>query len=151
MLREKPAHLLNPDFKTWDDLLVTATDDVLARLDRESVSPEHATWGRANTAHIVHPFSRTLPGYLASWLNMPADPLPGDHDMPRVQAPADGASERFVVSPGRESEGIFHMPGGQSGHPLSPYYRAGHAAWVRGDPTPFLPGKTEHTLTLSPK
>jgi penicillin amidase len=65
-----------------------------------------------------------------------------------VQAPDDGASERFVVSPGREEKGIFHMPGGESGHPLSPYFKAGHEAWVRGEPTPFLPGKTEHTLTL---
>ena len=50
-----------------------------------------------------------------------------------------------------KSEGIFEMPGGQSGHPLSPFYRAGHEAWVRGEPTPFLPGKTEHTLTLTPQ
>ena len=69
---------------------------------------------------------------------------------PRVQTPSHGASERFVVSPGHEHEGIFHMPAGQSGHPLSPYYRAGHTAWVRGEPTPFLPGRTEHTLMLKP-
>jgi penicillin amidase len=42
------------------------------------------------------------------------------------------------------------MPGGQSAHPLSPFYRAGHQAWVRGEPTPFLPGPTQHTLTLQP-
>jgi len=67
-----------------------------------------------------------------------------------VQAPDDGASERFVVSPGREEEGIFEMPGGESGHPLSPFFQAGHEAWVKGLPTPFLPGPTAHTLTLSP-
>ncbi len=42
------------------------------------------------------------------------------------------------------------MPGGQSGHPMSPHYRAGHEAWVKGEPTPFLPGETVHTLTLVP-
>jgi penicillin amidase len=42
------------------------------------------------------------------------------------------------------------MPGGQSGHPWSPFYRAGHEAWVRGEPTPFLPGLTQYTLTLHP-
>jgi penicillin amidase len=68
--------------------------------------------------------------------------------MPRVQHPDNGASERFIVSPGHEDEGIFHMPGGQSGHPLSPYYRAGHDAWVHGYQTPFLPGAAEHTLIL---
>jgi len=61
-----------------------------------------------------------------------------------------GASERFAVSPGGEATGILHMPGGQSGHPWSPFYRAGHEAWVRGEPTPFLPGPTQHTLTLHP-
>jgi penicillin amidase len=81
---------------------------------------------------------------------MPAEPLPGDSDLPRVQGPDFGASERLVVSPGHEAEGILHLPGGQSGHPLSPYYRAGHAAWARGEPTPLLPGLAQHTLTLQP-
>jgi penicillin amidase len=67
-----------------------------------------------------------------------------------VQSPTFGASERFGVSPGRESEGYLHMPGGQSGHPLSPFYRAGHAAWVRGEATAFLPGPAQHTLKLVP-
>ena len=150
MLREKPAHLLNPRFATWNDLLVAAADETIADLDRQGVLPVQATWGRHNTARIRHPLGAVLPAWLAGWLNLPADQLPGDSYMPRVQGPAFGASERFVVSPGRETEGIFHMPGGQSGHPLSPFYRAGHAAWVRGEPAPFLPGKTEHTLEFRP-
>ena len=56
----------------------------------------------------------------------------------------------MIVSPGREASGIMHMPTGQSGHPLSPYYANSHDAWVTGKATPFLPGKTEHTLTLTP-
>ena len=71
--------------------------------------------------------------------------------MPRVQEGDFGASERFSVSPGHEDQGYFHMPGGQSGHPLSPYYRAGFMEWARGEPLPFLPGKAEHTLTLQPE
>ena len=75
-------------------------------------------------------------------------PLPGDVDMPRLQGPSFGSSERIVVSPGKEEAGYFHMPVGQSGHPLSPHYGDGHAAWEEGKPTPFLPGKTVHTLKL---
>ncbi len=45
-------------------------------------------------------------------------------------------------------DGLLNMPGGQSGHPLSPFYRAGHEAWVRGEPAPFLPGPAVHVLTL---
>ena len=57
----------------------------------------------------------------------------------------------MVVSPGREELGFFHMPAGQSGHPLSPFYGKGHAAWVKGEPTPFLPGPAVHTLRLEPE
>jgi penicillin amidase len=70
--------------------------------------------------------------------------------MPRVAGPKFGQSERLVVSPGREEAGLFDMPGGQSGHPLSPFFLRGHADWVKGKPTPLLPGPAEHTLTITP-
>lgn len=151
LLREKPAHLLNSKFASWDALLVDAVDDVIAKVDKVGHTLPHANWGSRNIARIHHPFGNLLPAWASGWLNMPADPLPGDDDMPRVQRPTHGAMERFVVSPGREQEGIFHMPGGQSAHPLSPYFRAGHEAWVKGEPTPFLPGATVHTLILKPQ
>ncbi|MBP9912582.1 MAG: penicillin acylase family protein [Opitutaceae bacterium] len=150
MLHEKPAHLLDLKFTTWDELLIAAADAMVSNLDESGVALDQATWGRRNTARLQHPFARLLPSWLTGWLNLPADPLAGDDHMPRVQTPTFGASERFVVSPGHEAEGIMHLPGGQSGNPLSPFYRAGHAAWVKGEPTPFLPGPVQHTLTLVP-
>ena len=150
MLREKPAHLLDSAFATWDALLLAAADDVVTGIEKSGTSLAGATWGRQNTVRIRHPFSYAMPAVLTGWLNLATTALPGDHDMPRVQGPKHGASMRMVVSPGREAEGIYHMPGGQSGHPLSPFYRAGHPAWERGDPTPFLPGTTAHTVTLTP-
>jgi hypothetical protein len=53
---------------------------------------------------------------------MPPRQLPGDDDMPRVQAPDFGATLRLVVSPGREEEGFFQMPGGESGNSISRHY-----------------------------
>jgi penicillin amidase len=91
-----------------------------------------------------------LPGFAKRLLCMPFEPLTGDSNMPRVTAPDFGASERMVVSPGHEADGIIHMPGGQSGNPLSPYWGAGHGDWVTGRATPFLPGPPEHTLQLVP-
>jgi len=85
---------------------------------------------------------------LSRWLDMNKDPLPGDDHMPRVHSPTNGSSERFVVSPGREDKGYFHMPTGQSSHPLSPYFGAGHRAWLTGEKTPFLPGPTRYSLIL---
>ena len=70
--------------------------------------------------------------------------------MPRVQSPGFGASQRMAVTPGREADGYFHMPGGQSGHPLSPWYGNSQEAWASGEPTPFLPGPAAHRLMLRP-
>lgn len=154
LLRAKPAHLLAPDYATWDALLLAAADDVVTAVSRDSSSLGTATWGKKNLLRLRHPLAAALPTWLPSaltaWLRFPATPMFGDTDLPRMQNADHGPSLRLVVSPGREAEGLFHMPGGQSGHPLSPHFRAGHQAWLRGDPTPLLPGKTEHTLTLAP-
>lgn len=150
ILEARPAHLLDPSYKSWDELLVASADDVATSYARRGIDPRTATWGQRNTARIEHPLADALPHWAAGWLSMPAEALAGDTNMPRVQGPSYGASERFVVSPGHESEGIFEMPGGQSANPLSPYFSAGYEAWVRGNPTPFLPGPAEHTLDLEP-
>ncbi len=150
ILRARPPHLLDPAFATWDDLLAAAVDDVSATYGRQGADPRGATWGAQNTARIAHPFARMLPGWASHWLSMPAVPLAGDSNMPRIQEPSFGASMRFVVSPGREAAGIFQMPGGECSNPMSPYFRSGFDAWASGKPTPFLPGAAEHSLVLSP-
>ena len=148
LVSQRPNHLLDPKFKTWTDLLLAAADRVAADATAAGGIATY-TWGRVNTVRIRHPLSRGAP-MLGPLLDMPAEELPGDSNMPRVQGPTFGASERFAVSPGREQEGYMHMPTGQSGHPLSPHYRDANAAWADGEATPFLPGPTVHTLTLRP-
>lgn len=149
LVSEQPMHLLAPEYPDWDALVLASLDAVAARAVKASGSLAAHTWGRRNTVRIRHPLSRAL-GPLAVLLDVPPLQLPGDSHMPRVQGVGFGASERFVVSPGREESGILHLPGGQSGHPLSPYYRAGVASWANGEPTPFLPGATMHVLPLVP-
>ena len=150
LVTERPAHLLDPRFRSWDDELLAAVDEMIAAVAKEN-GPDLArrTWGERNTARIQHPLSLAVP-LLGRWLDVPARQLPGDEDMPRVQGRTHGASERLVVSPGHEETGLFHMPVGQSGHPLSPYYQKGHDAWEEGRATPFLPGRAVHRLTLRP-
>ena len=150
LVHEQPAKLLNPAHTSWSALLLAAADDLAADVEKSGGALARFTWGARNTLAMQHPFGRFLPKPIARLLDMPADPLPGDADMPRVQTARFGQSERMVVSPGHEDEAIFHLPGGQSGHPMSPYYRAGHAAWLKGEPTPLLPGPARHTLTLRP-
>jgi penicillin amidase len=148
LVTQRPDNLLDPKFKTWTELLEAAADGVAADAKNAGGIATY-TWGRVNTVRIRHPLSAAVP-MLGLWLDMAAEELPGDSNMPRVQGPASGASERFAVSPGREGEGYLHMPTGQSGHPLSPHYRDANAAWAKGNATPFLPGATVHTLTLLP-
>ena len=148
IVHEQPRHLLAPAYASWEDLLLASVDEVGDSLRRGGSTIGRATWGRHNTLRMRHPLARAFPGFLTRWLAMPAEALPGDVDMPRVQSADFGATARFVVSPGHEAEGICEMPGGESGHPLSPFYRAGHEAWARGEPAPFLPGPAEHHLTL---
>jgi penicillin amidase len=149
LVTQRPAHLLDPRFESWDELQLVALDAVLAELAGDGARLAERTWGERNTTLIQHPLSRALPA-LARLLDMPRQPLPGDSHMPRFQSPSAGASERLAVSPGHEERGYFHMPTGESGHPRSPHYADGHSAWARGEPTPFLPGPVVEVLTLTP-
>lgn len=149
LITQRPPHLLDAKYATWHDLLLVAADRVVNEFSQGGARLEEQTWGRRNTVRLRHPLSSALPDLAARFLDMPPSQLPGDSHMPRVQSLTFGASERFVVSPGREEDGYFHMPGGQSGHPLSPFYAAGHEDWVSGTPSPFLPGERAHVLVLT--
>ncbi|WP_044563639.1 penicillin acylase family protein [Azospirillum sp. B4] len=149
LLTAKLPGLVPPGYKSWDALLDAALKDVRDRITQSGGDIAHFTWGERNRLAIRHPLSNVAP-VLSPYLDPPSEPVPGDLYQPRVTAPAFGASERLVVSPGHEDTGLFHMPTGQSGHPLSPYYNKGHEDWVQGRPTPLLPGPTRWRMTLEP-
>ncbi|MES2900618.1 MAG: penicillin acylase family protein [Pseudomonadota bacterium] len=147
LLDEKPAGWLPAQHASWEALQLAAVDRAIKQLTDNGKPLSSATWGARNTASIAHPISSASP-MLKRWLSAPADKLPGDAHMPRVAGAKFGQSQRMTVSPGKEDQGVFNMPGGQSGHPMSPYFLNGHAEWVSGKPLPFLPGHAVHTLTF---
>ena len=149
LVTQRPENLLDPRYKDWNEALLASFDATLTALQEECGDLSSCTWGRQNTLQMRHPLSSALP-FASRWLDIPLEPLPGDAAMPRVQGTQFGASERLVVSPGREQEGMLQMPGGPVDHPLSPFYRAGHAAWARGEFQPLLPGPALHRLELAP-
>ncbi len=150
LLSERPHHLLPGAYVSWDELLLDAIDTNMAWFaNHYDDRLAERSWGEINTASIRHPLSEALP-VLSPLLDMPAEPLNGDVDLPKAQGPEFGASQRFSVSPGDEKNGLMQMPTGQSGHPLSKFYRKGHDEWVHGRPSPFLPGEPRHELTLVP-
>ncbi|MEP7185146.1 MAG: penicillin acylase family protein [Rhodanobacter sp.] len=150
MIRRQPPHLLDPNYADWHALLVDAAGQVASELGEQPRGLAAQRWGEHNRSRINHPLSPALPEWLARFIDMPSVPQAGDNNMPRVAGPSFGASERFDVSPGHEDQGILEMPGGQSDNPLSPYFGAGQEDWVKGRPTPLLPGKATHTLMLKP-
>ena len=150
MVQEQPAHLLNPRYGSWADLLTASIEALIEQADREDGGDlSERTWADYNRLVFRHPLSGGVPLF-GRFLDMTTADMPGDLFTTRMHFGSSGASARMVVSPGREQEGIMHMPTGQSGHPLSPFYANSHDAWIKGEPTPFLPGPTEHTLTLVP-
>jgi penicillin amidase len=146
VVTKRPPHLLPPGYRSWDDFFahsVRAVEGGCRDLARHTLAETQAP-------SLRHPLSGGL-GPVGRWLRLDMDttPLPGDDGgLPRVQSSVHMASQRMAVSPGREAEGYFHMPTGQSGHFLSPFYRAGHADWAEGRPSPLLPGLTRHTIVL---
>lgn len=153
LLRERPANIPPPgatqNAGDWRQFMLSQLDLSVDDLRAACGELASCAYGDLGPVRVQHPLSRAIP-LLSSLLDMPTRKLPGDHHMPRVQDGAFGASERLAVSPGRERDGYLALPGGPSGHPLSPYYRSGFDDWVEGRPTPFLPGPAAHELSLRP-
>lgn len=150
LLRAQPPQLVPPGYRDWHSFLDAGLVD-LATAVRDDTGGTLAafTWGRWLHADVRHPLARAIP--FLRWITDPRDQaMSGDSGTPRAQYRGMGASERLVVSPGHEAQGLFHMPGGQSGSPWSPYYLAGHRDWVEGRPTPLLPRETRWILRLVP-
>lgn len=150
LVSEQPPHLLDPArAPDWRAFLLAEIDALARELRQRCGAIERCTWGEARPVAIRHPLSRALP-WLAGLLDMPTRQLPGDQDLPRVQSGAFGASQRFAIAPGQEAAAYLQLPGGQSGHPLSPFYRASFDAWADGRPDPLLPGPTQHVIEVIP-
>lgn len=148
IVTEQPPHLLDPQYGSWREMFLSAIDAVVEDL-RAAGALRERRWSEFNQVRFRHPLSAAVP-LVGRWLDMPRAEIPGDLYTPRMTWGSVGASQRMVVSPGREEHGIMHMPTGQSGHPLSPFYANSHDAWVKGEVTPFLPGPAAHTLVLTP-
>jgi penicillin amidase len=150
LLTEQPPKLVPAGYANWGEVIDGAVSDLKADIAKSaSGDVSKYSWGAQNRSSIHHPLALAIPA-LSVFLDPPVDPLPGDTNTVRVASPSHGASERLVVSPGHEDTGLYHMPSGQSGHPLSPYYNLGHQDWVRGTPSPLLPAAPRWTLNLVP-
>ncbi len=150
LIKAQPASWINPQFTNWEQQLQAAFEQTLAQLTAKfGNNIQNWQWGKVNELAIEHPFAKQIP-LLSKLLNMPTAPGFGDSYMPAVQKTSFGASQRFIAQPGHLESAILTVPGGQSGHPLSEFYRAGFDEYVEGKHTPLLPQTFMHQIEIVP-
>ncbi len=150
LIKAQPASWVNPQFTNWEQQLQAAFEQTLAQLTAKfGNNIQNWQWGKVNELAIEHPFAKQIP-LLSKLLNMPTAPGFGDSYMPAVQKTSFGASQRFIAQPGHLESAILTVPGGQSGHPLSEFYRAGFDEYVEGKHTPLLPQTFMHQIEIVP-
>jgi len=139
------------EFHDWDGFLRAVLAQSAQQLaERQGVKTiANLRWSDVSKVEVRHPLSAESP-FLSFLLDMPHEPLAGCVHCVRLSRGRHGATERMVVSPGHEREGILHMPGGQSGQPGSPHYSDQQQAWVEGRPSAFSVTAPFHRLVLVP-
>ncbi|MGR8930040.1 MAG: penicillin acylase family protein [Gammaproteobacteria bacterium] len=152
LLTERPnGTLLSKYHDDWQQMIVQvlrqSVEDLMSRFPETPLM--QLTWGEVNTMTVQHPFSHAAP-MLSTFLDMPSFAGDGCASVcVKVMGNKHSASERLVLAPLHPEDAIFHMPGGQSGHPLSGHYRDQEPLWQEGIASPMMPGGTQHVLTFS--
>jgi penicillin amidase len=153
LLTERPPNLTTAKDGDYDVVVREAARRAVERLARRThgLPLARSTWGVVNRADYAHPFGHALPlvgGVLDHWLDLPHAALEGGSNVVRMARPRSGASMRMVCDLADPTRSRFALPGGQSGHFLSPHYADGFADWVAGVTKPLEPGPPAHRVRL---
>ncbi len=137
----------SPEAEACPALVARALGRALEELSREHGDElDRWRWGAAHAAHFSHMpfgmlpvigalFDTTLPsGGGNDTVNL-AEYLPGDSDRP-LEAQF-GPSYRAIYDLAAPEQSSFILGVGQSGNPLSPYYRHFASRWQRGERVPM--------------
>ena len=150
LVTERPAHLLDPRYARWEDLLLALARRGARRADAGRRAARAAHLGRAQ--HHADPAPalarRAAPRALARHAaraaarrrEHAARPGPVERRLRAARASRRGARSRATSTCRRARAATRSRR----------TTRDGHAAWAKGEPTPFLPGPAVHVLTLVP-
>jgi len=154
VLTQRPAGMLSSRYHDdWRQMITDTVRQTRQELHRQYPDTDlrNLSWGLTHGMTLQHPFSRVAP-FLGNVLDMPAFASDGCASVcVRVMDNGHGASERLVLSPAHPDDAIFHMPGGQSGHPLSPHYRDQQLFWQNGIASPLQTSIKPYTLSVTPE
>ena len=150
LLNQKPHHLLNPLFSSWEELLLMSAFETGSQMARKPAELPRLVWGKRNVSQIKHPFSSLLPRAISRLINFPERELSGDGLVVRVNKPKNGASMRMVIDLSDFKNSRFSQPGGQSGYFLSPYYQDLFESWYLGRGVSFEAVEVESRQEIVP-
>ncbi len=153
MMTENPAWL-PPNYPTWDDFLA---DIVRQGLAMTGAPPDLNRWryGYGHPVDLEHPIFGLLP-WFKRWTGTGPQPQSGDTTTVKQVARTFGPSQRFTIDWGNVDTATENIVMGESGDPLSPYYRDQWSCWYRGRTftLPFtdqaVAAAAAHTLRLEP-
>ena len=152
LITNTPPGWLPPGYKTWDDFLAAVVN---RGLRNAPINLHNWTYGDAHTIQIEHPLFGRLP-WFRDWTGVGPRPMPGDTTTVLQSGHGFGPSQRFTIDWANPDAATENIVLGQSGDPLSPYYRDQWPFWYHGR-TFTLPlgdavvqSQTAHTLTLTP-
>lgn len=148
------AQWLPKEYATWDDFLSAC---VSRGLEEDHASADLRNWRYGNT-HVVdieHPLYGLLP-YFKNWTGTGAQPQSGDMTTVKQVNRTFGPSQRFTMDWSNVDGSTENIVMGESGDPLSAYYRDQWTYWYDGTTfaLPFtdsaIAASTSHTLRLTP-
>ena len=150
----RPPQWLPPGYANWDDFL--------AAVVKQGLTEHHApsdlkTWrfGDVRRIDIEHPLYGMLP-WFKKWTGIGSHPQSGDGSTIKQMTPTLGPSQRLTVDWSNLDTSTENTVLGQSGNPMSPWYRDQWPYWYGGSTfgLPFSEGAvtaaTKHTLRLTP-
>ncbi|MGC2620039.1 MAG: penicillin acylase family protein [Acidobacteriaceae bacterium] len=154
ILMKEPAAWLPKQYASWDDFLA---DLVRQGLAQAHAPGDLATWryGVAHPVEVEHPLYGLLP-WFKDWTGAGPQPQSGDGTTVKQVGRSFGPSQRFTIDWSAVDGATENIVMGESGDPLSPYYRDQWPYWYGGKTfaLPFseaaVTAATAHTLRLEP-
>jgi penicillin amidase len=141
-------------YKNWDALLTAAVRTGM-RSGKAPADVDHWTYGSWHVVDVEHPLAAFLP-LIGRVAGTGPQPQSGDGTTVKQVGRTLGPSQRFTMDWSNIDGSTENIVMGQSGNPLSPYFRDQWNDWYNGTTfaLPFTPAavaaQTRHTLRLLP-
>ncbi len=154
LLVNQPSDWLPKRYRNWNDFLAAMVTEGL----REKHAPAdlaHWQFGSWHVVEVQHPLWGMLP-WFHNWTGVGPLPQSGDTSTVKHVSRTFGPSQRFTIDYGNPNAATENIVIGQSGDPVSPWYRDQWPFWYHGTtfPLPFgdaeVSAATTHALHLVP-